>query len=189
MSSFIRAIMITVYLHSSKTLSRLAIRKVINFTSFFDCIFSLFAFQMLFPFQVSPLETLYPIPPKVPLWGCSSTNSPTPIFLPWHSSSLRHPTLSGSRASPLTDVQQGHPLLRMWQVPWVTPCVFFCWWSSLWELWELWEVWMDDTVAPSMGFQTLSAHFDRNLRIYYAIYTYLKFTRIKFTAKRYGSAY
>jgi hypothetical protein len=43
---------------------------------------------------------------------------------------------------------------HMWPVPRVTPCVYFSWWSSPWELQRIWPV---DTVASSMGMQTPSA--------------------------------
>jgi hypothetical protein len=71
-----------------------------------------------------------------------------------NSPTLGHQTPSGQRASPLTNVQQGHLLPHMWPVPWVTLCTFLGWWSSPQELWEVWTV---DTVAPSMGLKTLSA--------------------------------
>ena len=56
------------------------------------------------------------------------TCPPTPVFLPWHSPTLGHKTPSGPRASPLTDVHQGHP------VPHMRPWVLLGWWSSPWEL-------------------------------------------------------
>jgi hypothetical protein len=90
----------------------------------------------------------------LPLWGCCPTHPPTPVFPPWHSPTLGHPIFSGPRASPLTDVQQGHPLPHTWTVPWVPPCVLFGWLSSAWELQGSWPI---DTVAPSMWLQTPSA--------------------------------
>jgi hypothetical protein len=53
-------------------------------------------------------------------------------------------------ASPPTGVQQGHPLPHMQSEPWVSPCVLFGWWSSLWELQEVWLV---DTVALYLGLE------------------------------------
>jgi hypothetical protein len=61
---------------------------------------------------------------------------------------------TGPKASPLIDVQQGHPLLHMWLKPWVSPCVLFVWWFSLWELWGHW---LDHIIISPMGLQTPSA--------------------------------
>ena len=36
---------------------------------------------------------------------------------------------------------------------WVSPCVFFGWWFSFWELWGVWLV---DIIVLPMGLQTLS---------------------------------
>jgi hypothetical protein len=47
------------------------------------------------------------------------------LFPLWHSPTLQHWTLSGSRACPPTDVQQDHPLPHVWLEPWVFPCVLF----------------------------------------------------------------
>ena len=95
---------------------------------FFYWIFSLFTFQMFSPFQGSSSETPYPISPSLSLWGCSSTHSPTPLFLPWHSPTLGLWTPSDPRASPPTDVQQGHHLLPHVRLePWVPPWVFCGW--------------------------------------------------------------
>jgi hypothetical protein len=52
---------------------------------------------MFSPFQISPLETLYPPPPDsmrvLP-------HPPTPIFTPWHSPTLGHRTPTGPRVFP-----------------------------------------------------------------------------------------
>jgi hypothetical protein len=89
----------------------------------------------VFPFPGLPFRTtLSQSPPPASISGCSPTHPPTSIFPPWHSPTLRHQTLSGPRASPPTDVQQGYPLPHMWPAPWVPPCVFFGWWSSSWGL-------------------------------------------------------
>ena len=61
---------------------------------------------MLFPFLVSPLKTLYPLP-------CLHTNSPTPSSWSQHSPTLGHRTFTGQRASPPIDDQQVRPLLHM----------------------------------------------------------------------------
>ena len=109
---------------------------------------------MFFPFQVSTQKPLIPSPLLLHLWGCSLTQLPTPVFLPWHSPILGHPTPSGSRTSPPTDVQQGPPLVNMFPEPWVSPCLHFGGWYSPQKLQEVWLV---DTVALSMGLQTPSA--------------------------------
>jgi hypothetical protein len=56
---------------------------------FFYSIFSLFTFQMLSPFQVSPPEAPYPNHP-LPALMRMLHYPPTPIFLPWHSPTLGH---------------------------------------------------------------------------------------------------
>ena len=96
------------------------------------------------------------IPSSLPLIlrRCSPNHLPTSAFLPWHSPTLKHQKPSGPRASPPTDVQQGHPLPLMWPEPFSPPCVLFGWWSSLWEFQGFWPV---DTAAPPMGLQTPSA--------------------------------
>jgi hypothetical protein len=99
-----------------------------------------------------PLVTPYSILPIRLYEG--APHPPTPVLPPCHSPTLGHQTPSGPRASPHTDVQQGHPLPLMRPVQWVPSCVVFGWWSRLWELWEVWPV---DTVAPSMGLQNPSA--------------------------------
>ena len=101
----------------------------IHFLNFyFYWIFSLFTFKMFSPFQVSPSEISYPIPLFLPLWGCSPTHLPTPVFpFPAFTYTGVSNTLR-PRASPYTDVQQGYPLPHMWPEPWFTPCVFFGWW-------------------------------------------------------------
>jgi hypothetical protein len=68
---------------------------------------------MLPTFQISPLETPIPSLFPLPLWGCSRTHPPTPVFLPWYSTTRGHWTPSGPRASPPTNVHQGHPLPHM----------------------------------------------------------------------------
>ena len=123
-----------------------------GFFLFFSWIFSLFTFQMFSPFQVSSLETPYPILPP-PASMRVFHHPPTPILPPRYSPILGHQTPSSPRASPPTDVQQFH-LSHMWPAPRVAPCVFFGWWSSPQELQGVWPV---DTVAPSMGLQTPSA--------------------------------
>jgi hypothetical protein len=82
---------------------------------------------------------------------CLYEGAPPPTHS--HPPALTFPN-SGLMVSPPTDVQQVHPLPHMWPAPWVSPCVFFGWWSSSWELLGVWSV---DTVAPSMGLQTPSA--------------------------------
>jgi hypothetical protein len=68
---------------------------------------------------------------------------------------LGHWAFSGLRASPPTDVQEGHHLLleTMQLEPWVPPGVLFSWWS----LWELWRHWLLHIVVPPTGLQDPSA--------------------------------
>ena len=90
-----------------------------------------------------------------------SSHPPSPCSLTHH---LHFPVLAfsyagakglftGSRASSLIDVPQGHPLLHMPLEPWVPLCVLFGWFS----LWELWRYWLVHIVVPPMGLQTPSA--------------------------------
>jgi hypothetical protein len=100
---------------------------IVCFCVLFYWIFSLFTFQIFSPFQVYSSETLHPNPiPLLPLCGCSP-HPPTPVFRPWHSPTLGHGTVSGPKASPPTDVQQGHPLPQMGPEAWGLPCVLFGW--------------------------------------------------------------
>jgi hypothetical protein len=91
-------------------------------------------------------ETLLYYPP-LPLL----TNIPISASL---SPTLGHWTFTESRASPLIDVPQGHPLLHMQLQPWVPPCVLFGWWFSPLELWGYWLVLI---VVPPMRLRTPSA--------------------------------
>ena len=85
-------------------------------------------------FHGFPLETPYsilPLPASMRVLPHPSTHPPTPTSPPWNCPILRHcQALTGPRATPPTDVQQGHPLPHMWLGPWVPPCVLFGWWSS-----------------------------------------------------------
>ena len=80
----------------------------INFHSFLSFFFRL---DFLFTFQIfSPSESPYPISPS-PFSMRLLTYPPTHILLHWHCRGSReHWTPSELRASPTTDVQQGHPL-------------------------------------------------------------------------------
>ena len=80
---------------------------------------------MFSPFHVSPSEPPYPILPPPASIRLLLTHPPTPVLPPWYCHTLGHQTPSGPRASPPTDVQQGHSLPHMWPVAWVTSCVFF----------------------------------------------------------------
>ena len=109
----------------------------------FLLIVSLFTFQMLSTFLVSPLKIPYLLPllPKTPTsasWSCYS-----PI--------LEHRTFTEPRASPPNDDQLGHPLLHIQLEPWIPPCVLFGWWFSPWDLWGYWLV---HIVDPPMGLLT-----------------------------------
>ena len=105
---------------------------------------------MLCSFLVSPPENLYPILPS----PASMKVLTHPLPFSRHSPTLGHLTPSGPRASPFTDVQQGHPLLHMQLEPWVTLCVLFGWWFSPRELCRYWLV---HIVVLLMGLQTPSA--------------------------------
>jgi hypothetical protein len=121
-------------------------------TAFFYWIFSLFTFQMISPFQVSPPEILYFIPaPHASMRVLPPPHPLTPAFLPWHSPTQEHRTPSGPRAASATDIQQCHALPHLWLKPWVPPCVFFNWWSTPRELQGIWAV---DTISAPMGLQT-----------------------------------
>jgi hypothetical protein len=118
------------------------------FSHFFNLIFSLFTFQMLSPFLVSP--------PKIP-YHLTPSPAPQPTHShsqSWHSPILGHRTFIGPRASLPIDDQLGHPQLYIQLEPHVPPCVFFDWWYSSKELSGYWLVHID---VPSMGLQTPSA--------------------------------
>jgi hypothetical protein len=100
------------------------------------------------PFPSFPSEN-HPSPPP------PSAPQPTHSHSwPWHSPILGHSTIIGPRASPPIDDWLGHPLLHIQLEPQVSPCVFFYWWFSPWELWGYWLVHID---VPTMGLQTSSA--------------------------------
>jgi hypothetical protein len=91
--------------------------------------FSLFTFQMLSHFRVSPLKIPYPLlPPPAPQLTHNHSWS-------WHSTMLGHRAFTRPRASSPIDDQLGQPLLHIQLEPQVPPCVFFDWWFSLSELW------------------------------------------------------
>ena len=117
-------------------------------------IFSVFTFQMLFPFLVSPLEPLYSTSLPLLLWGCFPSHPPTFISPSWHSPTLRNQAFIGPRASHPIDARWCHLLLHLQLEPWVPPCVLFRWSFSPWELWSVCLV---DTVVLPMGLQTPSA--------------------------------
>jgi hypothetical protein len=120
-------------------------RDVTHILSFFYWTYSLFTFQMLSPFLVSPLKIPYYLPLSL------LHNTPTPSSWPWHSPVLGHRTFTGPRASPPTDDQLDHPLLHMQLVARVPPCVFFdCGFIPR----ELWSFWLVHIVVPAMGLQT-----------------------------------
>jgi hypothetical protein len=65
---------------------------------------------------------------------------PTPASLPLNSPTLGHPAiLTGPRACPPIDAQQGHPLIHVGLEPWVSPCVLLGWWLSPRDLWMVGE--------------------------------------------------
>jgi hypothetical protein len=95
-----------------------------------------------YPPSQLPLHQLpHPMPLPhfpLPLWGCSSTHSPTPA------SPLSTPHMGHQASSPPTDapcegwLQIRHPLLHM--ESWLSPCILSGWWFSPWELWVVWLV-------------------------------------------------
>jgi hypothetical protein len=98
------------------------------------------------PFR-NPLSHL-PSPASMKVLPHPPTHPPTPALPPWHSPVLGHQAPLCPRASPPTDVQQGHPRPHMWLEPWVPPCVLFGWWSSTREFQGVRPV---DSVAPPWG--------------------------------------
>ena len=113
---------------------------------------SLFTFQILSPFLVSPPKTPYPLP-------TTTAHQPTHShFLALAFPTLEHRALTGQRAFHLIDEQQGHPLLHIRLEPWVSPYVLFGWWFSPWELWGVWLV--DVVVVVLLGLQSPSAPSD-----------------------------
>jgi hypothetical protein len=64
-------------------------------------------YNIIISLLVSPPKAPHPTSPPLP------TNPPTPASLSWHSPTLGHQALSGPRASPPIDNQQGHSLLHM----------------------------------------------------------------------------
>ena len=74
---------------------------------------------MLYPFLVSP--------PQTPYLNTLPLAHQPPNSLSWHSPTLGHQAFMRTRSSPLTDVQQDHPLLHMHLEPWVLQCVLFGW--------------------------------------------------------------
>ena len=106
----------------------------------FYWLFYLFTFQILSLLLVFSQQTPYPYSYPLLLWGCSPTNLPTPTSLPYHSPMVGHQAFTGPSTSPPPDARQDYPLLHMRLKPWVTPCVLFGWWFSLWELWGVWLV-------------------------------------------------
>jgi hypothetical protein len=72
---------------------------------FFNWIFFFYLQIKCYPFSGLTFGSpLYHTPSSMRLFF----HPPTPTFWPWHSPTLRHQTRSGPRASPSTDVQQGH---------------------------------------------------------------------------------
>jgi hypothetical protein len=90
---------------------------------------------MLSPFPVPTPhpKILYPI--RSPLASMRVLPPPSHPLPPPHTGIPLHWGIEPSRASPLIDAQQGHPLLHMQLEPWVPPCVLLGWWFRPWELW------------------------------------------------------
>jgi hypothetical protein len=68
--------------------------------------------------------------PFLLLWLCSPTHPTTHSSLPLNSPTLGHRVLTGTRASPPTDVQQGHSLIHIQLGPWVLPGILLGGWFS-----------------------------------------------------------
>jgi hypothetical protein len=100
------------------------VKHFFSFLFFFYWIFSLFTFQMLSPFLVSPPETPCPIylPPAsmrvLPPTTQPPSHPPLPS-LPGIPPTLGHRAITGPRTSSPVDAQQGNPLLHMWLESWV----------------------------------------------------------------------
>jgi hypothetical protein len=120
----------------------------------FYWIFSLFTFQILFPFPVSPPETPYPIPPPPASMQVLPTHPPTlppgPGIAHWGIEP------SQEQGPPPIDALQGHHPLHIWLELWIPPCLLFGWWFSPWQLWGR-GIWLVDIVVHPMGLQTPSA--------------------------------
>ena len=72
---------------------------------------------MFSPYTIHPpIASMMVIPPQ------THSHLPTLAF-----SYIDYSTLSGPRASPTTEFQQGHPLPHMQLEPWFLPCVLFGW--------------------------------------------------------------
>ena len=102
---------------------------------------------MLSPFLIPPPETPYPISPipaSIRVCPQLSTHSYLPTL------TLGHQAFTEPGNSSPIDARQGHPLLHISLVPWVTPCVLLRWWF------RPWKHWLVDVVLP-MGIQTPSA--------------------------------
>jgi hypothetical protein len=98
---------------------------LISFFSFY-WIFSLFTFQVLSSFHVSPPQTPYPIPPPpASMRVHTHSHLPAPAFPYTGASNTLRPKGHSSHWCPLP-----HRQLE----PWAPLCVFFGWWSSPQEL-------------------------------------------------------
>jgi hypothetical protein len=80
-----------------------------------------------------PRNYLFHSPTPCLYEGAHPPTHPLHASLPWHSLTLEQRVFTGPRTSPLTDAQQGLPLLHIQLEPWVPPCVLFGWWFSPWE--------------------------------------------------------
>ena len=108
---------------------------IFSFLGFFNYIFSLFTFQMLFPFLAFSLKIFYPLPRLHLL-----PNPSTPASWPWNSLVLGNRIFTRPKVSPAIDGQLGHSLVHMQLEKLVLPCVFFGWWFSPREGWWYWLV-------------------------------------------------
>jgi hypothetical protein len=81
--------------------------------------------------------------PNLLLLGCFPFHTTTPVFLPWHFSTLEQRAFTGPRVFPPIGARQNHPLLHIWLEPLSPPCVR-----------ELFVVWLVDNIALPMVLQT-----------------------------------
>ena len=91
---------------------------------FINYLFYLFTSQMSSPLPVPTCRVVPLICSPLCFWEGPSLSIPSP----WISGLYR------TRQFSSTEGRQGSPLLHKCRVPWNSPCIFFGWWLSLWEL-------------------------------------------------------
>lgn len=105
---------------------------------------------MLTPFLVLPPRVLHSVPHLLWLWeGAPHQLHPSPSALS-HPLPLGHQVSTDIGTSFPTEARQGSPLLHMSYRPWISPCMFFGWWLSPWQLLGVhvyWCCWFSYRVA------------------------------------------